>query len=93
MALTAIGWKYYGVYVAVLIFYLIAFFLMIRETKGLTVEEAAVVYESEDAKMAAMEAERTLAEQAARAAEDARLETNSLKEKEGSVDNVERERA
>lgn len=63
VALAAIAWKYYFVYIGILIFYLVTFFYMIRETKGLTVEEAAVIYENEDSKEAALEAERAIARQ------------------------------
>lgn len=45
VALRAIAWKYFIVYVAVIAFYLVLFYLFCRETKGLTVEEAALVYE------------------------------------------------
>ncbi|WOO83976.1 Lactose permease [Vanrija pseudolonga] len=58
VALNAIGWKYYAVYVAVLGAYFILFFLFVRETRGLTTEEAAVVYESAEAREAALDAAR-----------------------------------
>jgi MFS family permease len=50
IALKAIAWKYFIVYVGVISMYLILFFLFCRETKGLTVEEAAMVYESSSRK-------------------------------------------
>jgi len=58
VALDAIGWRYYGVYVAVLAIYFILFFLFVRESRGLTTEEAAVVYDSGEARAAALEAAR-----------------------------------
>ncbi|KAI5480123.1 putative Lactose permease [Pseudohyphozyma bogoriensis] len=67
IALAAITWKYYLVYVAVLVVYLGLFIIYIRETKGLTTEEAAVIYEASDKKEAALEAEMKL-RQAAEAA-------------------------
>ncbi|KAH8928459.1 hexose transport-related protein [Atractiella rhizophila] len=62
IALEKIAWKYYFVYLAVQATYLVLYFFFLRETKGLTVEEAAVVYDSADAKQAAIEAERKLRE-------------------------------
>lgn len=50
VALKAIAWKYFIVYVAVIAIYLVLFYLFCRETKGLTVEEAALVYEPERVK-------------------------------------------
>lgn len=83
VALAAIAWKFYFVYVAVLIAYLAAFFFFIRETKGLTVEEAAVVYESGENKEKMLEQERALAEQLARtvAGDDMIADSKSLDEK------------
>jgi MFS family permease len=45
VALAAIAWKYFIVYVAVISIYIVLFYFFCRETKGLTVEEAALVYE------------------------------------------------
>ena len=64
VALDAIGWKYYFVYVAVLITFFGLFWWMIRETRGLTTEEAAVVYEDDDVKEAAIAEEKRLHEEA-----------------------------
>lgn len=50
----------------VLIAYLTLFYFFVRETRGLTVEEAATVYESEDGKQLVMEEERRVAELLAR---------------------------
>ena len=64
VGLDAIGWKYYFVYVAVLITFFGLFWWMIRETRGLTTEEAAVVYEDDDVKEAAIAEEKRLHEEA-----------------------------
>lgn len=47
VALKAIAWRYFIVYVAIIAIYLVLFYFFCRETKGLTVEEAALVYEPE----------------------------------------------
>lgn len=47
VALAAIAWKYFIVYVAVISFYIVMFYFFCRETKGLTVEEASEVYDSQ----------------------------------------------
>lgn len=65
VALAAIAWKYFIVYVAVISIYLVLFFFFCRETKGLTVEEAAVVYEPDSYRQQALEEERKLQEQGA----------------------------
>ncbi|WWD20487.1 hypothetical protein CI109_104963 [Kwoniella shandongensis] len=64
VALKAISWKYYAVYVAVDAFYIVLFWFMLRETKGLTTEEAAVVYDPDHIKESNKEAERRMHEQA-----------------------------
>lgn len=46
VALAAIAWKYFIVYVAVISLYFVLFYFFCRETKGLTVEEAGLVYDS-----------------------------------------------
>lgn len=78
VALKAIGWKYYFVYVAVLIVYFVLFWFMIRETRGLTTEEAAVVYEDDDIREAAMAEERRLHDEAAFIPDEGR--TRSIQE-------------
>jgi len=83
VALDAIGWKYYFVYVAVLIVYFILFYVMIRETKGLTTEEAAVLYDSADIREAALAEERRLHDEAVRQHEEE--DANAL-EKAGSLE-------
>lgn len=60
VALSAISWRYYAVYVAVDAIYIALFWFMIRETKGLTTEEAAVVHDPDNVKEANMEAERRM---------------------------------
>lgn len=65
VALAAIAWKYFIVYVAVIALYLVLFYFFCRETKGLTVEEAAVVYEPDSYREEALEQERKLQEQLA----------------------------
>ena len=60
VALAAIQWKYYIVYVAVISIYIGLFWMFCRETKGLTVEEAAVVYEPDSYREKALEQERQL---------------------------------
>ncbi|KIW18215.1 hypothetical protein PV08_02503 [Exophiala spinifera] len=46
IALAAIGWKYYLVYVAVLVVVIILFALFLPETKGLTIEEIDGIFDS-----------------------------------------------
>jgi hypothetical protein len=60
VALAAIAWKYYIVYVVVIAVYIGLFWTFCRETKGLTVEEAAVVYEPDSYREKALEQERQL---------------------------------
>jgi hypothetical protein len=60
VALAAIAWKYYIVYVVVIALYIGLFWTFCRETKGLTVEEAAVVYEPDSYREKALEQERQL---------------------------------
>lgn len=50
IAMAAIGWRYYAVYLGMLAMYFCLFFIMIRETKGLTTEEALMVFESDEVK-------------------------------------------
>lgn len=62
IALKAITWKYYIVYIVVQCLFLAYFVFFLRETRGLTVEEAAVVYDSDDMKSAALAAEAKMRE-------------------------------
>ena len=61
VALQKLEWKYYIVYVGVIALYIVLFSLFIRETRGLTVEEAAVVDEPEELRQLAATQERQLA--------------------------------
>ncbi|KAJ5116820.1 hexose transporter protein [Penicillium angulare] len=45
IALGAIGWKYYGVYIAILVFYLGLVFFMFPETKRLSAEDASRAFD------------------------------------------------
>lgn len=47
VALAALAWKYFIVYIAVIATYIVLFYLFCRETKGMTVEEASRVYDPE----------------------------------------------
>ncbi|KAI5449604.1 hypothetical protein NCC49_004534 [Naganishia albida] len=45
VALGALGWKYYSVYIAILIFYFINIFFTFPETKKLSAEQASIVFD------------------------------------------------
>ena len=47
--LDAIHWKYYGVYIAILAFYSVVIYFRFPETKGLTIEEIAIIFDGETA--------------------------------------------
>ena len=47
--LDAIHWKYYSVYIAILFTYIVTIWFTFPETKGLTIEEIAVVFDGEKA--------------------------------------------
>lgn len=49
VALDAIAWKYYSVYIAILIALLIIIWFGFPETKGLTIEEIAIVFDKDGA--------------------------------------------
>ncbi|GAA5896940.1 hypothetical protein JCM6882_007312 [Rhodosporidiobolus microsporus] len=49
IALDAIGWKYYFVFIGTLIFYLTCAVFLFKETKGLSLEEVALVFDRPDA--------------------------------------------
>lgn len=49
IVLNAIHWKDYGVYIAILAFYSVAIYFRFPETKGLTIEEIAIVFDGETA--------------------------------------------
>ncbi|KDQ59924.1 hypothetical protein JAAARDRAFT_175447 [Jaapia argillacea MUCL 33604] len=48
IALKAIGWKYYTVYIAWLVFESVFMYLYLVETKGRTLEETAALFDGED---------------------------------------------
>lgn len=60
IALKAIAWKYYFVYVAALVYFLGIYWFFMKETKGLTVEEATMLYESEETRQQALETEAAI---------------------------------
>lgn len=60
IALAAITWKYYAVYAAACAVYFVLYYFFVKETRGLTVEEAAMVYEPAETREAAIEEERRL---------------------------------
>lgn len=47
--LGAITWKYYAVYIGILAFYVVVIYLKFPETKNLTIEEIAIVFDGENA--------------------------------------------
>lgn len=49
IALTAIAWKYYFVFLAVLLVAIVCIYFVFPETKGLFLEEIAVIFDGEDA--------------------------------------------
>ncbi|KAH7168188.1 general substrate transporter [Fusarium sp. MPI-SDFR-AT-0072] len=48
IALEAIAWKYYAVYIAILIFYLVFAYVMYPETKHHTIEEVSMIFDKKD---------------------------------------------
>ncbi|KOS36789.1 hypothetical protein ACN38_g12444 [Penicillium nordicum] len=48
IALDALKWKYYAVYIVILSFYLVFAYLMYPETKNLTIEEVSLVFDKTD---------------------------------------------
>ncbi|WWC98969.1 hypothetical protein V866_005863 [Kwoniella sp. B9012] len=85
VALSAISWKYYAVYVGVDLIYIALFWYMIRETKGLTTEEAAVVYDPDHVQEANMEAERRMHEEALKVAHSEHHDKKTIEEEEFKV--------
>jgi MFS family permease len=47
--LDAIAWKYYAVYIGILLAYVITIYFKFPETKNLTIEEIAVIFDGESA--------------------------------------------
>lgn len=48
IALEAIGWKYYIVYVVILVVYCLVVFLAYPETRGKSLEQMSLVFDKED---------------------------------------------
>ncbi|RSL42468.1 hypothetical protein CEP54_015472 [Fusarium duplospermum] len=48
IALEAIAWKYYAVYIGILLFYLVFAWFMYPETKNHTIEEVSVIFDMQD---------------------------------------------
>ncbi|KAH0421464.1 hexose transporter protein [Colletotrichum camelliae] len=48
--LDAIHWRYYAVYIGILAFYCVIIYLRFPETKGLTIEEIAIIFDGDRAK-------------------------------------------
>jgi Sugar (and other) transporter len=53
IALTAIAWKYYIVFVAVLISMILTVYFFYPETRGYSLEQIAVIFDGEDAEVLA----------------------------------------
>lgn len=51
IALAAIGWKYYFVFLAVLIVFALTAYFFYPETKGYTLEQIAIVFDGDDAEV------------------------------------------
>lgn len=60
IALAAIGWKYYLVYVAVLVVVIGLLYFFLPETKGLTMEEVTGLFDSKAAEVNAQVAENVI---------------------------------
>ena len=86
VALAAITWKYYICYIVVQVIFLVLFYFFLRETRNLTTEEAAVVYDSAHVRDAALEAEKKLrAALDNDAMEDDKMSTKSVSREEHVV--------
>lgn len=57
IALAAIGWKYYIVFVAVLFVIIITIYFFYPETKGHSLEEMAVIFDGENAAVTGLDLE------------------------------------
>ncbi|KAM0791074.1 hypothetical protein ACM66B_004365 [Microbotryomycetes sp. NB124-2] len=86
VALQALAWKYYFLYVALLACYLVLFYFGIRETRGLTTEEAATVYDNDDVREEMLNEERRIKAEAEAALNGS---TDSKSQKSGSVEEIE----
>jgi hypothetical protein len=61
IALGAIGWKYYFVFIAVLVAFWLTAYFFYPETRGFSLEQMAVIFDGDDAEVtpASQTAERT----------------------------------
>ncbi|KAJ5717568.1 hypothetical protein N7488_003214 [Penicillium malachiteum] len=48
IAMDAIGWKYYGVYIAILALYIVITYFYFPETRRITIEEISSIFEGKD---------------------------------------------
>jgi len=55
VALAAIGWKYYVMFIVLDVCELVIAYFLVLETKGLTLEDIAVLFDGEDAHVLAIE--------------------------------------
>jgi hypothetical protein len=55
IALAAIGWRYYFVFVAILICYAVISYFFYPETKGYSLEHMAILFDGDDAPVPADE--------------------------------------
>lgn len=85
IALAAIGWKYYFVYIGTLVAAGALFYFFCRETKNLSTEEAAMVYEDAETKAKALEASQAAEAQLHRIQRDANQDKLSLHEVENKA--------
>lgn len=58
IALEAIAWKYYFVFIAVLVVMLITVYFFYPETRGYTLEQIAIVFDGEDSAAAVVAHEK-----------------------------------
>ncbi|GFF57348.1 sugar transporter (hexose transporter [Aspergillus udagawae] len=79
IALQALTWKYYAVYIVILLFYLIFAYFMYPETKHHTIEEVSMMFDKRDAEMETLKklAVRELQKRSSEAFEHSREEEAS----------------
>ncbi|KAJ5762187.1 uncharacterized protein N7511_005569 [Penicillium nucicola] len=77
IALSAIGWRYYLVFVAVLVVFAFTVFFAYPETRGFSLEQMAIVFDGDDAAVSRNPMERALNEMDA---EDSKATTAELEE-------------
>lgn len=56
IGLESLAWRYYFVYIAILVFECLAIWLLFVETRGPTLEEIAELFDGEDAKLVKVDA-------------------------------------